>query len=226
MDVPKHFISCCLQLVLSTLAATTALAQDNPLPDSRLYNGHEYIRNGVHARGFAFFLTDSLQPGTILYDGIPYREIPLQYDLVQDELIIPDYTGKALISLIPDKVSRFTIHGHHFSFFSPAAPGPKMGFYEILCSGRDSITLLARHEKRLIFPNNLEESARYQSYDLFFLRIGKTWNPVDGESSLLALLRDKKALLKKYIRDNDIRFKKDPGNALMQTTSYYLKLPN
>ena len=29
-------------------------------PDSRLYNGHEYIRNGTPAQGFPFFEADSL----------------------------------------------------------------------------------------------------------------------------------------------------------------------
>lgn len=225
MDSPKLFINCCILLFLLTFSAYPARAQDAPDPDSRLYNGHEYIRNGINAKGFPFFLDDRLQPGTLVYDGIFYKDIPLQYDLVLDELIIQDYTGKTLISLIPEKVNSFHIGTHIFRYL-PGTPSVKTGFYEELCSGRDSINLFARREKRLVYPSNTEESARYVLHNTYFLRIGNTYSQVDYESSLLAAMRDKKAVVKKYIHDNNIRFNKDFENALIQTTLYYCKLTN
>jgi hypothetical protein len=242
MDRQKLLVNCCILLFGLALSVSKApaqsvsapaqnapaLAQDAPAPDpdSRLYNGHEYIRNGIHAKGFAFFIADSLQNGTLIYDGIRYGNIPLQYDLVLDELIVPDYNGKALLSLIPEKVDQFVIANHHFEYIPTGASNAKPGFYEVLCSGHDSITLLGRHEKRLIFASNQEETARYNSYDYYFLRIGNTLHSVNDESALLNLLKEKKPALKKYIRENNLRFKKDPEDALIRTVTYYLTLTN
>ncbi|HEY4110304.1 hypothetical protein [Puia sp.] len=228
MNSQKRFINCCILLILLALSASPALSQDGAGPDSRLYNGHEYIRNGIHAVGFPFLLSDSLQPGTLVYDGILYPNLPMQYDLVLDELIIRDYTGKALISLIPNKIGHFLIGDHSFRYIpeTPLASSlPKAGFYEELC-GRDSVALFAHREKKLVFPARPEDPVRYEQRSYYFLRIGSAYTPVDGESSLLAPLKDKKPTLKKYIRDNNIRFKKDLEKALVSTTAYYLKLTN
>jgi hypothetical protein len=210
------------------LSANRVLAQDTPAPDpdSRLYNGHEYIRNGIHAKGFPFYLADSLQKSTLIYDRIRYNDIPLQYDLALDELVIPDYTGKALMSLIPEKVNHFVISSHSFEYIPSAPSNPKSGFYEVLCSGRDSITLLGRHEKKLVFSSTQDESARYDSYTFYFLRVGSTTHPVNDQSSLLNILKEKKPVLKKYIRENNLRFKKDLRDALVRTVAYYLTLTN
>ncbi|HLZ85775.1 MAG TPA: hypothetical protein VKQ52_00990 [Puia sp.] len=228
MNSQKQFINCCYLLLLLTLSTHPATAQDGPDQDSRLYNGYEYIRNGTHAQGFPFFGIDSLQPGTLVYDGILHRDIAMEYDLVLDKLVIPDYTGKALISLISEKVDRFTIGPHAFRYF-PAQPTtsslPKQGFYEELL-GRDSVALLARREKKLVFPSSQDEQAKYEQSNSHFLLIGNRSARVADESSLLDMLKDKKDMLKKYIRDNHIRFKKDLENALIATTSYYLKLRN
>ncbi|GGB26080.1 hypothetical protein [Puia dinghuensis] len=230
MNLQKHLTICYLAVL--TLSASPLLAQDGPNagnekdPDSRLYNGNEYIRNGTNAKGSPFFLADSLQPGALVYDGIGYRDIAMEYDLVLDQLVIRHYTGKALISLIKEKVSRFSIDAHSFRYIPAAlSPSLKSGFYEELYAA-DSITLLARREKKLFFPNNREDIARYQQYNTYFLKMGDRYFEVNSESALLTALQNKKSALKKYLRTNGLHFKKDPEKALIATTSYYLKLTN
>ncbi len=192
-------------------------------PDSRLYNGHEYIRIGTPATGFPFFGADSLQTGWLSYDGTLYRDIAMEYDLVLDELIIHDYTGKALISLIGDKISYFSIGTHRFRFLVPdrsAATLPKSGFYEELYHSKP-VTLLARREKKLFFPSNNEERAGYSQQNFYFLSIGNSVYRVGDKAELLAVLKDKKPQLKKYIREHKLRFSKQFENALLQITIYY-----
>jgi hypothetical protein len=89
-------------------------------PDSRLFNGREYIRNGTPAKGFPFFESDSLQLGSLSYDGILYRDIALEYDMVSDQLLIHNFAGDALISLVPEKITFFSIARHHFRYVAPA----------------------------------------------------------------------------------------------------------
>lgn len=194
-------------------------------PDSRLFNGYEYIRNGTPAKGTPFFDADDLQKAELSYDGILYRDIPLEYDLVLDKVVIRDYSGKTLISLISEKISHFSIDSHHFQYISGtnAANAPSAGFYEVLLpSGR--VTLLARRQKRLIFPSNREDQPRYDQLNFYYLRLDDRFYAVDGKDALLDALKDKKEALKKYIRENKIRFKHHLETALTATTAYYLQL--
>jgi hypothetical protein len=216
-------------LVLFSLPSPPVQAQlmsDSTGPDSRLFNGYEYIRNGIPAKGFPFFASDSLERGSLCYDGILYPEIPLEYDLVQDKVIIHDLAGKALISLISEKVGYFTIGTHRFRYVEATstmedAPGP--GFYEVLyVSG--PLTLFARHEKQLQFPTSSNDQARYYATSHYFLNTNDRFYRVDGIDALVKALQDKRDALKKYIRENKIHFKKQPEAALIQVTAYYRQI--
>jgi hypothetical protein len=205
-------------------------------PDSRLYNGYEYIRNGTPAKGFPFFESDSLQKAGLSYDGILYPSIPMEYDIVLDRVIIRDYTGSALISLISEKVASFSFGTHHFRYV-PDIDNP--GFYEVLFSSPASyiasaadvtpatsgpVTLLAHREKKLIFPSNREDQARYDQKSFYFIRLANRFYTVDTKAALLDVFKDKKEALKKFISGNNISFKHQFETALTRTTAYYTHL--
>jgi hypothetical protein len=195
-------------------------------PDSRLFNGREYIRNGIYAKGFPFFEWDSLQTGSLTYDGILYPEIAMEYNLVSDELIIHNFAGDALISLVPEKITSFSIGGYHFRYVAPAPPAaapnlPETGFYEELYA-TPRIALLARRKKMLIFPSTQEEQPKYVRIDRYFLLIDDNAYSIHNENELMAVLKDKKDPLKKFIRKNKLSFKRQHfENSLIQTTIYY-----
>ncbi len=200
--------------------------QERLSSDSRLYNGYEYIRNGVFAKGFPFFDADGLVPGSLTYDGILYPDIELEYDLVLDQLVIRDPTGKTLISLISQKINHFSIGSHYFRYlnqFKGNLVTLDAGIYEQLyAEGR--LALYARHDKKLIFPSNNQEQARYVANNTYFLRKDDQFYPVEGEGSLLSALKDKKEALRTYIRANKLHFKRDLEQSLVQTTAYYLQI--
>jgi hypothetical protein len=213
-----------LQLTLGTCPART---QSLPDADSRLYNGLEYIRNGIAAKGFPFFDADSLRRGTLFYDSLLFDHIPMEYDLVEDKLIMPDFSGKALISLIPQKLDRFSIGGHLFRYVDADKTGSilhKTGFYEVLYQ-KGTSAVLARREKKLIFPSNREEQAHYDQSNTYFLALDGRYFSIDGKNGLIDALQDKKNELKQFIRTNRIRFnKKELETALIRITDYYLQI--
>lgn len=205
-------------------------------PDSRLFNGREYIRNGTPAKGSPFFESDSLQLGSLSYDGILYRHIALEYDMISDQLIIHNFAGDALISLVPEKIALFSIAGHRFRYVNAAgvapataaaAPTPNLpetGFYEELYA-TPRLALLARHKKSLQFPSSQDDQPRYVQVDRYFLVIGTTAYFIRNKSDLLTVLKDKKDPLKKFIRKNKLSFKQQHfENSLLQTTIYYQEI--
>lgn len=212
-----------IQLLLRTFPAWT---QPLPEADSRLYNGLEYIRNGTVAKGFPFFDADSLRPGALYYDSLLFDQIPMEYDLVEDKLIIRDFSGKALISLIPQKIDHFSIGGHLFLYIDAdktASILRKTGFYEVLYH-KGSTAILARREKKLVLPSNREDQALYEQLNTYFLALDGRYFSVEGKNDLLEALKDKKNDVKQYIRTNGIRFKRNLQTALVRTTDYYLQI--
>ena len=193
--------------------------------DSRLYNGLEYIRNGTFAKGFPFFDADSFRTGDLYYDGQLFRHVSMKYDLVEDKLIIPDFTGKALISLISEKLSYFTIGASHFSYIDAAGSSilHTSGFYQELYN-KNSILLLEKREKKLIFPSKPDEQPHYDQYNTYFLLLDHQYYPIAGENDLLDALKDKRSVLKQYIRKNKLRFRRNFESSLIRTTDYYVQI--
>jgi hypothetical protein len=211
-------------------------------PDSRLFNGREYIRNGINAKGFPFFEWDSLRPGSLTYDGILYHDMAMEYDMVSDELVIHKFTGDALISLVPEKIAFFSLAGHHFRYVvstpALAAPAsvaptasnptaanlPETGFYEELYA-TPRLALLARRKKTLRFPSSQDDQPGYVQVDRYFLLIDARAYSIRDENDLMTALKEKKDPLKKMIRKNKLSFKRQHfENSLVQTIIYYQEI--
>jgi len=204
-----------------------SIAQKQLAGNLRLFTGAEYIRNGQHAQGYPFFRSELPLDGSVLYDGASYEHIPLQYDLVTGEVVTHDSADNANISLVREKLPRFTISGHTFLWLPAAGDSDRSispSYYELLEDGRTP--LLARHEKKLVFPTNKEDSVKYLSFDTYLVRLDGKYLRVDGRRSLLSILADKKDQLRKFIRQHDLNFNKDLENALQQAIHYYTQLKN
>jgi len=191
--------------------------------NAEIYHGSEYIRNGRQANGFPFFESDNLLAGSVSYQGIIYTSQNLQYDIVTDELIIPNYTKNALIVLSPRKVDSFSINAHVFVNLESNASNqlPVDGYYEQLYSGEPAVYV--KRVKKLASGTGSEE-AKYIQYNNFFVRLKNVYYPIDGKSSLLEVLKDENDALRKYIRANKLNFKKNPESALVLSATYYSQL--
>jgi hypothetical protein len=191
--------------------------------NAQIYHGSEYIRNGQKAIGFPYYDSDSMMKGTVAYQGNPYTDLNLYYNLVSDELIIHNYSQNSFISLAYGKVDSFTIGTHVFLDLTSKkwAGLPTDGFYEQLFAGEPS--LFVRREKRLVIGTGSEET-KYIQYNHFFIKMNNTFFAVDDRNALLDLLKDQKDLLKRYIRTNKLKFKKDLESSLVLTTIYYSRL--
>ena len=192
-----------------------------------LYTGKEYIRPGHGMKGTPFFESDSLLSGTVFYDGKPYENITLMYDLTDDAIIINNYTGNNYIQLVPEKIDHFSVLQHKFERIksdSATASFMRTGFYEKLFEGK--MTVFVRREKRLKNITINDTNAEYIQYDYYYIRINNSFYPVDDKRLLLNAAADKKDELKKFIKDNKINFNKDRGNALVKIAAYYSQIKN
>jgi hypothetical protein len=190
-----------------------------------LYNGSEYIFNSHGINGHPFFESDHLINSRIEYDGTTYYDIPLAYDLVQDRVFITDSSINFNIQLFNERVSSFMMAGHQFVRIQADSGKSKIsnaGFYDLLYDGK--IKVLAKRTKVAENGFKLEDPMRFVSYNAYYLWMDNNYIEVDSKSSLVKAFKDQKDLIRKYYRKNGLDFKKNPEQAIVSTTDYYLKI--
>lgn len=194
----------------------------------QLFNGSEYTFAGHGAIGFPFFESAALLPGTIYYNGKPYYDVSMQYDLVTGNIVINDYTKSFSITPVREKIDSFFILRHKFIhlYVDPAnAAVPGSGFYEVLYEGK--ITVLAKREKKYqLSLNAADKTAAYPQYDTYYVQNNAQFYQVHNKSAMLESLPGKKNLIKDYISKNKLDFKRNRERAIVQTAEYYDQINN
>jgi hypothetical protein len=194
---------------------------------THLYNGSEYIYANHGFSGHPFFESNSMQQGTIEYDGTVYENIPFSYDLVQDRVFITDSSMNFNIQLQNERVQFFSILGHTFIRLgsdSSLGNAPGTGFYDLLYDGK--VRVLVRRTKILTQSFKAEEPMKYTGYNEYFIRTSSGYYRVDGRKSLFFVFRDEKDRTRKNFRKNHLNYRKDPEGAIVETARYYASLKN
>lgn len=199
---------------------------------SRLYSGREYFLYDPVIKGNAYFPNDAptWAPGEVNYNGITYTGVPLMYDIYKDVVVTLLYNGFSRYILVNERVHDFTFSYHHFvrvevDSLKKDRSGISTGFYDQLYIGK--IEVLAKRIKTIQnSPSDLGLETFFTEKHEYYLRKGDSYYSIGGQGSFLNPLKDKKAALKQFIRDNNIQFNKDPEQAMVKIAAYYDHLTN
>ncbi|RYE59610.1 MAG: hypothetical protein EOP48_00230, partial [Sphingobacteriales bacterium] len=168
---------------------------------SRLFNGPSFKNYGSSVVGSANFENDStFLAGNVIYDGMPFNDIPLMYNTYEDKLISLR-NKSAMFSLVSSKVSDFYLKNHHFKYISVADTTTsviKPGFFDVLYDGK--LTVLAKRSKKLQLALNSQEVSYYfVPKTTYYLENGGKYSVISSESSFMNLFKDKKNEFKKHL---------------------------
>lgn len=113
--------------------------------------------------------------GSVVYDGQPYFEVKLRYDVYNDQLSIKnEKLGRLPIMVLDkEKVAEFQIGPHQFKHLNENETRENIsGFFEILLE-KDSLSLFKKHRKKR-FKRTDEEVLYYEFKDgyTYYLRQG------------------------------------------------------
>jgi len=186
-----------------------------------LFNGSAYVDYDRRITGNPYFGSLYFTDGSIVYDDITYTGIQMMYDMLNDDVIIKNYNGLALL-LTKEKVGSFNLAGHYFVkiIADSATTGMKAGFYDVLYDG--TTKLLVKRKKEItekIVMQNLESS--FTQHDQYYIMKDTVFYPVREKNSALNVMKDRKSELSKFIRQDKIKFRKDFETALLKTVVYY-----
>lgn len=194
--------------------------------NAHLYNGREYFTYDKRIKGNPFFETDSMTAGNISYNGGEYDNVPMLYDITRDEVIINRYHQNFKISLLTEKLEKFTFLNHFFYHMEKDSLHGVLlspGLYDELYHG--NTTVLVKRKKRISEKIVLNANViSYQPDDHFYIKRNNKYAGISNKSSLLKAFNDKKKEIRKYLRKHKIKFKSDPEKAILQSAVYYDQL--
>lgn len=180
--------------------------------ESRLFNGLEHYGYLPFNSGHPYFMVDSMQNGSIRYEDAWYRDVPLLYDIVRDELITPNKVGD-LVSLSRQKVNEFYLPGHHFINVSGE-------YYDLLCSGK--MDLRARRIKRVVESIENQQVIRNIEYgDRYEIMLDGERHSIGTLHSLLMFMKENKKEVNQDLRRKKIKYRKGHERALVEAVTYY-----
>ena len=195
---------------------------------SRLYNGPEYNLYDPTIKGNAYFQDIfEFRPGSVLYDGIIYNNVPMMYDMNKDIVAVLLYNNFSRFALLNERLPSFDLLNHHFVYITADSLNTsspiRTGFYDEVYKG--NLQALVKWTK------NIQTSSTATTVDVFFtqnkyyyLKKGNTYYIIGGQSGLLKVLKDKKKELQQYIKANKIKYKENPDKAMALIAARYDQL--
>jgi hypothetical protein len=178
---------------------------------SRLYNGIEQV-GYLPMNGHPYFNAEDVRNGSIVYEGVCYRDVPMLYDIVKGQVLVANRNNN-LLGLTNEWITEFFLDGHHFVNTSS-------GYYDLMCTG--AVSLMVKRQKTIketiegmTIVRNVEDHTRY-----YILRDG-VYHPIGSLRSLLALLHDRKKEINLDLRKKKIKYRRGPEAALVEAIRYY-----
>jgi hypothetical protein len=193
-------------------------------PELNLFNGVLYEGYIQHQNdeGQPYYGSDLWVEGAVDYDGVLYEGVSMLYDLVVDKLIIDHNFSAVKLELISEKLNSFALNNHYFVHLtsSMANNTPEDGFYERLFDGRFK-AYAKWHKKKIDVIESAAVQVRYEDQNRFYIFNGKEYIQVRSKSSILSVLKDKKQVLSKFIRKNNLKFGANCGESLPKVLAHY-----
>ena len=194
---------------------------------SPLYNGSEYIEYASTIQeGHPFFESNVFVNGSIRFDGMEFRDVPILYDMIKDEVIIQHFGKVYKINLPAEKIERFTLSGHSFiRVIQDSSHQLKTGFYDRLYNGK--IMVLAKREKKIREEHiNIQISNIVDQKNYYYIKKDGIYYTLKNMRTLLGILKSKKKEIQQYLNKNKVKYKNDPEHAMIIAAEYYDRLTN
>jgi hypothetical protein len=215
----------------NALNNTLSLFYSSLSNQSPLYNGPEYSFYDPIIKGNAYYAdVNAFTPGTVFYDRLLFRGVPMLYDLFSDKVVVLLFNHFSKFSLINERVQSFDYLNHHFININADTLSNntvlKSGFYDELYKGKLQVLVKRSKNIQTSTGGQLGPESYFNPAIDYYLRKNNTYYKISGKGSMLDVLKDKKKEIQQYIRTNKINFRKEPEDAMVKIASYYDHLIN
>ena len=222
----------CFYFLINAISSETGcFASSQPSGDTidiqTLYNGRAWRNLFYKVRGDQFLFSPEFLPGSVTIHGKLFENIPLKYDIYNDELLIITDHG-IILQLNKEMIEKFTLNYENqvlnFRNFDPDSVNSLPGYVNVSYEG--GISLYIKYKKEIL------SLAVENKYDLFnpvnkvFVRKDGEIIKVDSKGELLKLFEDQRHQVRSFIRNNKLRVSRKYPESFKPVIEYYDKLHN
>ncbi|WP_026839690.1 hypothetical protein [Gillisia sp. JM1] len=176
------------------------------IQNTKIYNGTEIIQgHRVSNEKNEYFFEDSFVSSTVIFDGQPYFNVDLNYNIFEDLIIIrlKNDIGKIAFKPVQEKVEGFVFGPFEFTNFTSLNSPEFNGFYQIL-EDNEEFTLLKKHKLKRI--SNLKKKMFFYEFipvegEYYIQRVG-TLSEINSKSDWLNLFPNHDSAIRKFFRKN------------------------
>jgi hypothetical protein len=196
------------------LPAQHALESDNQV----LYNGREWkdIHNLV--RGHQFLFSDSVLSGTVFIKNTKFEDILLKYDIYNDEIITPLFSG-GFLQLNREMVDSFYLCFNRRDYrFSRLPDMLANGYFNLLYEGKSILAVkYSKFIKKRAVDDTFDKFLEERSTCL--LSHGKLYE-IRGRRSLIKVFPHDREMIRNYLKNNSIQLTKNEIESFIPVLRY------
>lgn len=191
-----------------------------------LYDGFQYVNRDVgriQDNKHAFFTTDEVLVGSVVYNDQPYYDVSMKYNLETDKLIVTSNDNSSwtfVLQLSSDKIKEFTIDNRRFINRDVPVSNTSVesGFYEVLVEGTNFI-FLKKHKKtrKKILKDTQDGRLFYEFLDKnkYLLFANESYSNIKTKRDIIKIYPSLKKEIKQFY-GNHYRLKKQQPDTFMQ----------
>jgi hypothetical protein len=191
--------------------------------NASLYNGAEYIAPKQLIEGFPFFGRENYFDGRVITSGVSFFDVPIQYDLVNDVLLIWSYDRSILLMLNSEKIERFQLGNESFirgSLIKKNDAQTRKGFFQLIHEGQHMA--ISKKQKVVVQKTASDKSyAFYKQFNTYYLIIDGDWIQIASQKSVISALKSSKDAIKTFVSKQKLNFRKSPEVFLKEVLTYY-----
>lgn len=215
---PDH----CPEIMVSDLASTFDVTgeEDTLLTNQLLYNGRVWIGTYFGVVGTEFMLTPDWINGDVTINRTLFTNIPLKYDIYNDNLLI-NYQNKRVLILNREMVDSFVLHyeGKSYTLTKVVDNQGSQAFYQVCYSGKTELVKQWR-KKRVQFAVEARYDQFQQDSRLLLSIDGKQYE-FGKRKSLYRLFGNYSGEVRAFMRRNRIKVDIDTPEALIPVLEFY-----
>jgi hypothetical protein len=196
--------------------------QDTIKDDQTLYTGRLWIKKYPNIDGDEFLFTGDYLNGSVSIGGKIYQDLPLKYDIYNDEILSPN-NHNLIIQLNKERIDSFSLvfrdKVQKFKRITVDTLKGFNGFVHVLYSGGCSYCVKYKKNIELLAVDRKFDRF-YETRKMFLLQEGKV-NQFAGRAELYKLMGEKKHEVRIYIKKNKLQIYKNQPETFIPVIAFY-----
>jgi len=173
-------------------------------------------------KGDQFLFSPQYLQGSLTINGNSYKNILLNYDIYNDEILTPKKDG-SIIQLNKEMVDSFTmvLDGKTYRFVNAQEDSLPVikGYVKVLYRGKCSLYVKYKKKIEELAVDNKYDKF-FRTYRIYFLKDGKV-QQISSKSDLLKVLQEDKTRIKDFMKKNKLKVSRTEPESFIPVIRYY-----